>query len=94
MARPGRLGMTNTQKEEFWHRWRHGESIHDINHAPGNFRTSLSAVLRLHNGFTLPLRKRSQGALTLEGQHAAEIRCRDYACKPDCGGMFQLPAAP
>jgi len=65
MAQSGRLGMTDAQKEELWQRWRNGESITDISHAIGTFRTSASHVLRLHGGFAPPLRTRSPHALTL-----------------------------
>ena len=65
MAQPGRLGMTDVQKSELWHRWRKGESITDISRALGSFRTSVSYVLRLHGGFAPPHRTRSPHALTL-----------------------------
>ena len=65
MAQSGRLGMTDVQKGELWQRWRNGESITDISHAIGSFRTSVSYVLRRHGGFAPPLRTRSPHALTL-----------------------------
>ena len=66
MAQPGRLGMTEVQKGELWHRWRKGESITDISRALGSFRTSVSDVLRRHGGFAPLLRKRAPHALSLD----------------------------
>ena len=37
MAQSSRLGMTDVQKAELWHRWRNGESIHDISRAIGAY---------------------------------------------------------
>ena len=65
MAQPGRLGMTEVQKGELWHRWRKGESITDISRTLGSFRTSVAYVLRRHGGFAPPLRKRAAQALKL-----------------------------
>jgi len=65
MAQSGRLGMTDAQKGELWQRWRKGESITDISRALGKFRTSVASVLRLHGGFTPPLRTRTPHALAL-----------------------------
>ena len=65
MAQPGRLGMTEVQKGELWHRWRKGESITDISRALGSFRTSVAYVLRRDGGFAPPLRKRAPHALSL-----------------------------
>ena len=65
MAQPGRLGMTEVQKGELWHRWRKGESITDISRALGSFRTSVAYVLRRHGGFSPQLRKRAAQALKL-----------------------------
>ena len=33
MARLGRPGLTDAQKRELWHRWKHGESLSDIGRA-------------------------------------------------------------
>jgi hypothetical protein len=52
MAQSGRLGMTGARKGERWQRWRNGESVTDISHAIGSFRTSITYVLRQQGGFT------------------------------------------
>ena len=65
MARSGRLGLTEPPMREFWQRWRAGESIVEICHALGKFRSSVSSVLRQHGGFAPPPRKRSPTAFTL-----------------------------
>ena len=65
MAQPGRLGMTEVQKGELWHRWRKGESVPDISRALGSFRTSVAYVLTRHGGFSPPLRKRAPQALKM-----------------------------
>jgi len=57
--------MTEIQKDELWHRWRKGESLSDIGRALGKFPASVFGVLRLHGGFSPPVRKRSVSALTL-----------------------------
>ena len=65
MAQSNRMGMTDVQKAELWHRWRNGESIHDISRAIGEYRSAIHTVLHRHGGFTPPERKRSSCALTL-----------------------------
>jgi len=46
MAQPGRLGMTEVQKSELWHRWRDGESIVDISRALSTAADNATAPLR------------------------------------------------
>lgn len=65
MARVGRPGMTDFQKNEVWHRWRGGDSLSDIGRAVGKFPASIFGLLRFYGGFTPPPRKRSASALTL-----------------------------
>ena len=65
MAQPGKQGMSDAQKAELWLRRRHGESISDISHAMGKYRTSVFGVLKAHGGFPPSLRKRASSALTL-----------------------------
>jgi len=64
MARLGRSGMTDAQKDEIWRRWRHGGSLSDIGRAVGKFLASLFGRLRLHGGVTPPTRHRAGRALT------------------------------
>lgn len=65
MARVGRPGMTEAQKDEVWRRWRTGESLSDISRAVGRFPASIFGLLRLHGGITPPARQRAVQALTL-----------------------------
>jgi IS30 family transposase len=65
MARLGRPGLTDLQKEELWRRWRAGEGYSDIGRALGKFPASVFGVLRLHGGYTPRARKRPAGQLTL-----------------------------
>lgn len=65
MARLGRPGMTDTQKDEIWRRWRKGESLSDIGRVVGKFPASIFGLLRLHGGLTPPARQRAARALTL-----------------------------
>jgi hypothetical protein len=65
MARLGRPGMTDAQKDEIWRRWRTGGSLSDIGRAVGKFPASIFGLLRLHGGVTPPARHRAVQALTL-----------------------------
>lgn len=65
MARVGRPGMTDVQKDEVWRRWRHGESLSDIGRAVGKFPASIFGLLRLYGGVTPPTRHRAARVLTL-----------------------------
>ena len=65
MARLGRPGMTDAQKDEIWRRWRNGGSLSDIGRAVGKFPASIFGLLRLHGGVTPPARQRAVRALTL-----------------------------
>jgi transposase, IS30 family len=65
MARVGRPGMTEAQKDEVWRRWRTGESLSDIGRAVSKFPASIFGLLRLHGGVTPPARHRAVRALTL-----------------------------
>lgn len=65
MARVGRPGMSDVQKEELWRRWRRGESLSDIGRALEKFPASVFSVLRLYGGCMPTPRTRSGSALTL-----------------------------
>lgn len=65
MARLGRPGMTDGQKQEVWFRWRNGDSLSDIGRAVQKHPASVFGVLKVHGGFMPPVRKRSAHALTL-----------------------------
>jgi IS30 family transposase len=70
MARVGRPGMTEAQKDEVWRRWRTGESLSDIGRAIGRFPASIFGLLRLHGGVTPPARRRAARVLTLAEREA------------------------
>jgi hypothetical protein len=65
MARLGRPGMTDAQKDEIWRRWRTGGSLSDIGRAVGKFPASIFGLLRLYGGVTPPVRQRAVRTLTL-----------------------------
>jgi len=65
MARLGRPGLSDIQKEELWRRWHEGESLSDIGRALGKHPASVFGVLRLYGGFMPLKRSRSECALTL-----------------------------
>ena len=71
MARIGRPGMSDAQKQELWKRWRDGESLSDIGRALGKFPASIFGVLRLHGG--LAPRVRTRSALALSVREREEI---------------------
>ena len=65
MARIGRPGMSDAQKQELWKRWRGGESLSDIGRVLGKFPASIFGVLRLHGGLAPRVRTRSALALSV-----------------------------
>jgi len=65
MAQVGRPGMSETQKDEVWRRWRTGASLSDIGRAVGKFPASIFGLLRLYGGITPLARHRAVRALTL-----------------------------
>jgi IS30 family transposase len=65
MARVGRPGMSDAQKQELWRLWRAGESLSDIGRALGKFPASIFVVLRLHGGVTPGARTRSAQSLSV-----------------------------
>ncbi len=87
MARLGRPGMTDAQKDEIWRRWRNGGSLSDIGRAVGKFPASIFGLLRLHGGVTPPPRHRALWALTLAEREEISRgpRCRLFSAS-DCPG--------
>ena len=65
MAKIGRPGMSDAQKEEMWKRWHAGESLSEIAQALGKFPASIFGVLRLHGGVAPRARTRSAQALSV-----------------------------
>lgn len=64
MARLGRPGLSAEHKAEIWRRWRIGEGFSDISRAIGKNPGSVFGVLRLHGGFTPPVRQRAIAQLS------------------------------
>ncbi len=65
MARVGRPGMSDAQKQELWERWRGGESLSDIGRALGKFPASIFGVLKLHGGLAPRVRTRPAQGLSM-----------------------------
>ncbi len=66
MARLGRPGLIDDQKQELWSRWRKGESLSDIGRALEKQPASIFGMLRLFGGYCPSVRKRAQNTLSLE----------------------------
>ena len=65
MARRRRPGLSATQKQELWERWKRGQSMNEIARAFGKERGSIHSVLRSTGGFKPSSRRRSRLALSL-----------------------------
>jgi len=65
MARIGRPGLSDGQKQELWRRWQAGESLSDIGRVLGKHAASIHGVVARHGGFVPTERKRAARALTL-----------------------------
>ncbi len=63
MAQMGRPGLSVSQKEEMWRRWKLGESHSDIGRALGKQAASIHGSIRIHGGIAPLPRKRSSRAL-------------------------------
>jgi IS30 family transposase len=64
MARTGRPGLSTTQKQELWTRWKNGESLSDIGRALGKHAASVFAVVVAKGGIAPAVRRRRPDALT------------------------------
>ena len=63
MAQMGRPGLSVSQKEDMWRRWKRGESHSDIGRALGKQAASIHGSIRIHGGIAPLPRKRSSRAL-------------------------------
>lgn len=85
MARLGRPGLSDTQKEEVWQRWRNGDSLSDIGRAIEKHPASVFGVLRLFGGFAPAKRKRASSTLKFEEREeisrgiASDLSIREIA---------------
>lgn len=93
MARVGRPGMSDAQKDELWRRWRDGEGHSDIGRALGKFPASIFGVLRLHGGVMPPKRARSTMSLTLSEREEISIGlCTGLSMRQIARGLCRAPS--
>ena len=64
MARTGRLGLSQQQKEALWQRWKDGQSLSDIGRALGKHAASVFGVLLAKGGIAPRTRSRRTGSLS------------------------------
>ena len=77
MARIGRPGLSDAQKQEVWRQWKRGQSLSDIARDQGKTPASIYGVLIANGGFVPPVRSRSERVLTLSDR---EEISRGLAC--------------
>ena len=65
MARTGRPGLSQQQKNELWQRWKEGQSLSDIGRALGKHAASVFGVLLAKGGIAPRIRLRKAGSLNL-----------------------------
>jgi len=65
MRQGRRYGLSAEQKADIWHRWKAGESLHEIGRALGKDHGSIQFLLSQHGGIAPAVRRRSQRTLTL-----------------------------
>src|SRR3984957_13852257 len=64
--RPGkRFGLSAIEKSDIWHRWKAGETLHEIGRAFDKPHTSIRCLLLPRGGIPPAVRHRSRLALTL-----------------------------
>ena len=66
MARIGRPGLSDGQRQKLWQRWKAGESLSEIRRALGKHSGSIHGVIALRGGVVPAERTRSGRALTLD----------------------------
>ena len=64
MARTGRPGLSQQQKDELWQRWKEGHSLSDIGRALGKHAASVFAVLLAKGGVAPRMRLRKTSSLS------------------------------
>lgn len=65
MARKGRPGLSDAQRQRVWQQWKHGHSLSDIARFFGKGPASIYGILLANGGIVPPVRSRSDRALTL-----------------------------
>ena len=66
MAKMGRPGMSDEQRQELWRLWASGKSLSEIGRAIGHPPGSIFTVVKQTGGYVPPPRKRRAGTLTLQ----------------------------
>src|ERR1700676_884693 len=64
MRQGRRYGLSAAEKADIWHRWKAGESLHEIGRAFGKDHGSIQFLLLQHGGIAPAIRHRSQRTLT------------------------------
>jgi len=70
MRRGRRYGLCAEQKADLWHRWKSGESLHEIGRVFDKDHGSIHFLLSRHGGIAPAIRRRSQRTLTLAEREA------------------------
>ena len=70
MRRGRRYGLSAEQKADIWHRWKAGESLHEIGRVFDKDHGSIHFLLSQHGGIAPAIRRRSQRTLTLPEREA------------------------
>ena len=65
MRQGRRYRLSAEQRTDIWHRWKAGESLHEIGRAFGKDHGSIQFLLSQHGGIAPAVRRRSQRTLTL-----------------------------
>jgi hypothetical protein len=90
MRQGRRYGLSAEQKADVWHRWKTGESLHEIGRAFGKDHGSIQFLLSRHGGIAPAVRRRSQRTLTLaerKTSHEALLPARRSVRSPEgCSG--------
>lgn len=77
MARMGRPGLSDAQRQDVWQQWKRGQSLTDIARSHGKAPASIFSILLANGGFVPPPRARSDRVLTLADR---EEISRGLAC--------------
>jgi IS30 family transposase len=65
MAKVGRPGLSEAQKQEVWRLWKVGRPIREIGNGIGRTPSAIRAILEANGGIVPPTRRRSGQSLTL-----------------------------
>jgi hypothetical protein len=94
MAQGKRDRLSAEQRIDMWHRWKAGESLHEIGRAFGKGHGSIRFLLTQRGGIVPAARRRSPRTLTLaeredispllSGYKLNRISWLENSCKSDC----------